>query len=133
MRNSNFLPDAKSWLEFARYDWKTAEWEFKGKIYTSSCYACQQTAEKALKALLLAKGETVPKVHSLDRLISELKKIKVDVSEIEEEARSLDKYYISCRYPGQYGGPEGLYNIDDAKNSLIFATKILKFVRQQIP
>lgn len=131
-RYNDFSADVKTWLDFADYDLKTAIWELEGKIYTSCCYACQQAAEKALKALILAKGKVAPKVHSLDRLVSELKNIGVDASEIEEDTQLLDKYYISTRYPGQYGGPEGLYNKVDAKSAVVSAEKILNFVRQEI-
>jgi len=130
-RDNDFSADVKTWLDFADYDLKTAKWELEGKIYTSCCYSCQQAAEKALKALILAKGKVAPKVHSLDRLVSELKNIGVNTSEIEEEALLLDKYYISARYPGQYGGPEGLYGDVDAKLAVASAEKILKFVRQE--
>jgi len=54
-KNLDYSADVKTWLEFAAYDLKSAIWQSKGKIYTSSCYACQQAAEKALKALILAK------------------------------------------------------------------------------
>lgn len=131
-KRADFSTDITTWLEFADYDLKTARWELKGKIYTSACYACQQAAEKALKALTLAKREIVPKVHSLDRLMSELKRIGVNVSEIEKEAQELDKYYIFTRYPGQYGGPEGLYDENDAKSAVASAEKILRFVRERI-
>lgn len=132
MNNNNFSDDTKSWLDFAEYDLKTAKWEFEGKIYTSCCYSCQQAAEKSLKAFLLFKNQIVPKVHSLDRLITEIKKLEIETIYIEEEALLLDKYYISSRYPGQYGGPEGLYNEDDAKTALKSAKEILDFVKKQV-
>ena len=130
--NLNFTSDAKSWLEFADYDLKTARWEVEGEIYTSACYSCQQAAEKALKALLLAKQGVIHKVHSLDFLISKLKVFQIDTLFIEDEARELDQYYITTRYPGQYGGPEGLYSEMDAKQAIAAAETILKFVKQQI-
>ena len=132
-KQADFSTDAVTWFDFANYDLKTAKWNLKGKIYTSSCYASQQAAEKALKSLVLAQGKVVPKAHSLDRLISELKNINIDVSEIETEAQRLDKYYISTRYPGQYGGPEGLYDEGDAQSATDAADKILNFVQKKIP
>lgn len=132
MKKDNFSADAKTWFEFAEYDLKTAQWNLKGKIYTSVCYTCQQSAEKAIKALILASGKVAPKIHSLDRLINELKSLKIDTSGIENEALELDKYYITTRYPGQYGGPEGLYNEKDAQLALDAAEAILKFVKEKI-
>lgn len=128
----DFSADVDVWLEFADYDFKTAKWDLKGEIFTSACYASQQAAEKALKALIFTKGKTAPKVHSLDRLISELKRLKTETGEIEEDAQLLDKYYISTRYPGQYGGPEGLYNEKDAIAAISSAENILEFVHKQI-
>lgn len=128
----DFSTDVAVWLEFADYDLKAAKWDLKGKIYTSTCYACQQAAEKALKALILAKEMVIPKVHSLDRLISEIKELERDTLEIEEKAQELDKYYISTRYPGQYGGPEGLYDESDAKSAVAAAEKVLEFVKKKI-
>lgn len=89
-------------------------------------------AEKAIKALLLTKGKPPPKLHSLDHLLGVLKKIKVPVSSIKNAARKLDEYYITTRYPGQYGGPEGLYGKTDAKNAVTAAEKILHFIRRQM-
>lgn len=132
MKKNNFLKDVQVWLDFAAYDLKSAKWQYKGKIYTSSCYACQQTAEKALKALILSFGKVTPKVHSLDRLITTLKHLGTDISSIEKAAKELDKYYISTRYPGQYGGPEGLYDEKDAQSAISAAENILQFVKKKI-
>lgn len=133
MKNiTNFSADSATWFNFAVYDLKAAKWDLKGEIYTSSCYASQQAAEKGLKALLLSKGKVIPKVHSLDRLISELNKAGVKTSDIKKPAQVLDKYYISTRYPGQFGGPEGLYDKDDAKSAISAAEEILNTVKKQI-
>lgn len=132
MKKSDFKNDVKIWIEFAEYDLKSAKWQIEGKIYTSACYVSQQVAEKAFKALLLKHGKIPPKIHSLDRLTSILKRIKIDMSEIESMARELDKYYITTRYPGQYGGPEGLYGEKDAIKAINAAEKILKFVKNRL-
>ena len=131
-KKTDFSTDVNTWLDFADYDFKTAKWNLEGKIYTSSCYASQQAAEKSLKALILAKGKVVPKVHSLDRLISEIRNNGINTDQIDNEAQELDKYYISTRYPGQYGGPEGLYDEKDAQSATSASEKILTFVREKI-
>lgn len=94
-KKTDFSSDVATWLEFADYDLKTAKWNLEGKIFTSACYASQQAAEKALKALILTNEKVIPKVHSLDRLMSELKILGLGISNIEKEAQELDKYYIS--------------------------------------
>lgn len=131
-KSNLYAADVQSWLDFANYDLKTAKWNLTGKIYTSSCHASQQVAEKALKALILAKGAVIPKIHRLDRLISILKDLSVKTAQIEREAQELDQFYISTRYPGQYGGPEGLYDKHDAQSAIQAAEKILQFVQETI-
>ncbi len=132
MKKINFTSDVKTWLAFAEYDLKSAKWQQEGKIYVSSCYASQQAAEKALKALLLEHGNIPPKIHSLDGLATVLKTLKIDISEIESDARELDIYYITTRYPGQYGGPEGLYSREDATKAIRSAENILTFVKSRL-
>ncbi len=132
MKKDNFKSDVKTWLAFAEYDLKSAKWQREGKIYVSACYASQQAAEKAFKALLLENGKIPPKIHSLDRLVTVLKTIKINISEIESDARELDTYYITTRYPGQYGGPEGLYGQVDATKAITSAENILTFVKNRL-
>lgn len=134
MRKSrnDYLADVQTWLEFAEYDLKTAKWSLEGNLFTSTCYCSQQAAEKALKALTLAKGHFVPKIHSLDRLISELHKFQVGTAIIKEDALRLDAFYISSRYPGEYGGPVGLYDKKDAEKAIKSAKEIIEFVKKHI-
>lgn len=132
MKKTDFSADANSWLEFAAYDLKSALWQLKGEIYTSACFAAQQAAEKSLKALILSRGKVVPKVHSLDYLFSILRRLKIVVAPIEQEALELDKYYITTRYPGQYGGPEDLYTRNDAQVAVENAQAIIDFAEKNI-
>ena len=124
--------DILIWLDFALYDLKSATWQLEGTFYTSACFAAQQSAEKALKAFILYNGIRLPKSHSLDRLLSILKEQNIDVSFIETPAKTLDIYYITTRYPGQYGGPEGLYDKTDAKEAIKSAQAILTNVQTHI-
>lgn len=121
-----YLHDIKLWLEFAKYDLKSAKWQHKGKIYTSACYASQQSAEKSLKSLSLFENSQIPKIHSLQDILRTI--TKTNTSDIQTDARNLEKYYISTRYPGEYGGPEGLYNQQDSKKAIKSAESILSFV-----
>jgi len=126
--NHKFEHDIKIWLDFAKYDFKSAKWQYKGKFYTSTCYACQQSAEKSLKALALFTTDKIPHIHSLQDLIKIIKQ-KLDISSIEDDAKELDKYYITTRYPGEYGGPDGLYGPKDAQSAIKSAHNILSFVQ----
>jgi len=91
----------------------------------------QQSAEKAMKACLYAKGERIVIGHSL---FDFCEKIKTDVSEFSEiikVCRRLDRYYIPTRYPsGLPGGiPFQYFTEEDIKNALNDTEKVVNFCR----
>ncbi|MBI3588414.1 HEPN domain-containing protein [Candidatus Micrarchaeota archaeon] len=60
-------------------------------FYPQACFHCQQSVEKGLKALLLKKSNSFPKIHSLRELadaagvLSELKEL-IAVIEVDHTA-----------------------------------------------
>ncbi len=65
----------------------------------SLCYHAQQCAEKALKAVLVARGVPAPKTHSIGLLLDLLSE-QMTVPEEVEETAVLTDYAVLCRYPG---------------------------------
>ena len=66
------------------------------------CYHCQQTAEKAIKALYLFAGITggIPKKHDLPFLLQQLSGRLSVADSVLNAAIELDPYGIIVRYPG---------------------------------
>lgn len=64
------MDKAKLWITQAEEDLLWAEASLREKILRGTCFAAQQSAEKALKAFLLSKNITTPKIHDLVTLIS---------------------------------------------------------------
>jgi len=61
----------KNWIALAEYDFETAKAMMKSGRYLYVAFTCQQTIEKALKALYVKeKEETPPYTHNLIRLLS---------------------------------------------------------------
>ncbi len=60
--------DAERWLRQAKEDLRAAQYNFYGKKYKVAAFLCQQSAEKALKALLIKKTNEFPKIHDLMKL-----------------------------------------------------------------
>jgi HEPN domain-containing protein len=61
---------ARAWLLKADSDLANAELCLAaGKALDTACFHCQQAAEKALKAYLIAKNVEFPFVHDLKRLL----------------------------------------------------------------
>jgi HEPN domain-containing protein len=64
------------------------------------CYQAQQAAEKALKAVYLAKGGRFPFSHNLDLLLQGLEDMGLEIPEAVDTASRLTRYAVETRYPG---------------------------------
>jgi HEPN domain-containing protein len=91
------------WLLQARQDLDDADYNLKGKRYHLVCFLSQQAGEKALKALLYAKGEEIVLGHSVAKLLKSAIRYDTGLAAIKDTA-GLDKYYIPTRYPNGLPG-----------------------------
>jgi len=96
-----------------------------------ACFAAQQAAEKAVKALHLHLGQEAWG-HVVARLLTELP-AAVDRS-LVEKAKVLDNFYVGTRYPN--GHPEGPpfehYGEIQSGEAIRYASEILAYVRIQV-
>lgn len=122
MRNKKF---AIEWLKRAEGNFIRAK---KGKtskkeFYEDFCYDCQQTAEKALKAILISENIVFEKTHSIGRLFELIETAGIKIPAIVQEADELTIFASDTRYPGDYA-PVGII---EYKQALKSAGKVLKF------
>lgn len=122
---------SKDWFAQAERDLEQAESSRREDRHEWACFAAQQSAEKAVKALHLhLKQEAWG--HVVTRLLREL---PVTVPEmLLEKAKVLDGYYIPTRYAN--GHPEGApfehYGKLHSREALKHAREILAFVRSEM-
>src|SRR3990170_3235095 len=93
---------ASDWLAQAERDLRHAEGSRKAEEHEWACFAAQQAAEKAVKALHLARGQEAWG-HVVARLLGELP--VAPPRDLIEKAKVLDNLYVPTRYPN--GHPEG--------------------------
>jgi HEPN domain-containing protein len=90
--------DIKAWLDASRYDLVTARALQKSRRYVYVLFLCQQSLEKLLKALVMARTkEFPPRTHNLVRF-GELTALQFSQEERELLER-LSLYYLQNRYP----------------------------------
>jgi HEPN domain-containing protein len=123
------------WFHQAEADLEHAESSAREGDYEWSCFAAQQAAEKALKALYYSlHGD--PWGHSLLVLIRGLPAAVASrlPEELHDSAKALDKHYIQTRYPNGFeaGAPTDYYTKKDAEESIAHAKSILEFSRAEI-
>jgi len=111
-----------------------AETLARAGMFEGAAFHAQQGAEKALKALLLAKGSLWPRTPSSIALIEVLRHAGVSVpSELDTLARKLDAHYIESRYPNAAGcPPERFYDKTIAAEAIQAQAAILSFVEANL-
>lgn len=92
------------WLRKAQSDLLFAEAslrEFSG-FYSQICILCHDSAEKYLKAFLIANGTRPDRVHDLMALLHECLKIDASLDLLDMACSNLNDYYIPLKYPSHY-------------------------------
>ncbi len=117
----------KEWLDLAEMDYGVATHLFENylpKPLEIICYHCQQGAEKAVKAIIIAKdvqGEGgVPKSHDLSFLLGQIKKYVQIEEKYYDYADTLAPYGVTIRYPSELFLEER-----HAKEMLIWAKEVV--------
>lgn len=127
--------EAGRWLSQAKADLKAAQASRQAGSFEWSCFQCQQSGEKALKAVWMAAGYD-PWGHSLIRLVDEYPdpSRRSDLRGCLEQARLLDKLYIPTRYPNGLPDltPSEVYAEPDAAAALQAAERILRTAQRML-
>ena len=123
---------SRDWFAQAERDLEHAEASRESGRHEWACFAAQQAAEKATKALHLHLGQEAWG-HVVARLLAEL-----PVGDLPEglidRAKVLDNFYIPTRYAN--GHPEGApfehYGPLQSKEAIRHAGAVLGFVRARL-
>jgi HEPN domain-containing protein len=94
------LEDAREWISRARSDLTLARAKPEGVYLEDLCFHAQQSAEKAIKALLIWHGIKFPYVHDLAALLTLLEKATSDLPDSIRQAERLTQFAVEMRYPG---------------------------------
>lgn len=119
------MKEYKEWLEQAKKDLAGAEYNIKGNYPEIGAFLLQQSAEKALKAVLIKEQKKLVKTHDL---VNISKLIEVP-EEIKNCCNELNPAYMFSRYPDV----EGKMNLkDEIKNLIKCAESILEWAEKRL-
>lgn len=119
---------SRDWFAQALRDLESARWQAEGGFFEWACFAAQQAAEKAIKAVYQKLGAEAWG-HSVLNLLEGLREqVEVDHA-IFECARLLDRFYTPTRYPDLWasGSPKEFYTREDAADAIRCAEEIIRF------
>ena len=100
MKNKKFVLE---WIKRAKSNLERAK---AGQVSTDIlfedlCFDCQQSVEKALKALLISYDIDFPRTHSIGRLLELVSTTGIETPKIILQAVELTEYAVNTRYPGE--------------------------------
>jgi HEPN domain-containing protein len=94
----------REWVRKAEADYLLAAEIARGTkpFHDQLCFHCQQSAEKFLKALCEEAGQSPPKTHDLDYLLSWLRVRYPSLRSVRRGLLFLTDFAIDTRYPGNF-------------------------------
>jgi HEPN domain-containing protein len=124
---------ARDWFNQALRDLAQAEDSRRADRHEWACFAAQQAAEKAAKALHLHLGQEAWG-HVVAKLLTELPESVQAPSMLIEKGRVLDNFYIPSRYPNGHpqGAPFEHYGSLQSGEAIRYANEIIEFVRAKM-
>ncbi|MBN1307700.1 MAG: HEPN domain-containing protein [Chitinispirillaceae bacterium] len=124
----------EDWMRQANKDYRHAERSMEQNDFEWACFAAQQAAEKALKALLLSLHADFWG-HSLLKMLKSLPEGHSASEALLHHAVDLDKVYIPARYPDSFdaGSPMDFFSEHDARDALLSAKELISYAKNAIP
>lgn len=122
---------SKDWLAQASRDLEQARSSQGEERHEWACFASQQSAEKAVKALHLALGQEAWG-HVVARLLLDLP--FAPPADLVEKAKVLDNFYMPTRYANGHpaGAPFEHYGSIQSEEAIRYAREILEFVSSEM-
>jgi len=112
----------KVWLEQAQWDIESAKVSKENGFYEWATFQCQQSAEKALKAVLVHAGWKAPRIHKLAVLYNMTRRANEKLRHLYIEYRDLEAFTFLARYPflvpGENASPHNFITKEDAEQCL---------------
>jgi HEPN domain-containing protein len=128
------LAEGRRWLRQAQSDLADARALVQHGSAATACFLAQQSAEKALKAVLYALGADLAVGHSVRTLCGEVTShIPAAVGRCGDWG-SLDVYYIPTRYPDALpdGVPSEVFTTRQATDAIALAAQVLAFAGEHL-
>ena len=96
------LDEVKEWLLIAEDDLTSAQilLNHEPPGLRATCFLCQQTVEKMLKAFLVWKSESFEKTHDISHLLDLCEIRGLEIAFLRDKAEILTSYAVEVRYPG---------------------------------
>ena len=126
--------DARRWLDQAEDDLRWARHLAGAGAHNIACFLSQQSAEKALKALLFHLGEELVIGHAVQGLCQKAATLIPELAPRCPHWAFLDGFYLTTRYPDALPGgiPARAYDQDAAQMAVGLAQEVIDYVKGRV-
>ncbi len=120
----------QEWLAKADEDFGFAHSVFKDSLYYAQiCFHFHQSAEKYLKAYIIAFDLDFQKIHDLPVLLNVCLRREAGLKFILDDCKFLNRYYIEARYPVHWPAS---YDKDEALKAKMAAEHIREAIKNSL-
>lgn len=125
------VADTKAWLIRAATDLRAAAADLAANppILEDLLFHCQQSIEKAMKALLAWHDEPFGKTHNLEALGEPCVRLDPTLGPVVDRAAPLTEYAWKYRYPGDHASPTR----EEAEQALAIARESFAAIVARLP
>jgi len=119
--------NALRWLRQAEHDLQVAAKLLQGGDYSDAAFHSEQSAQKALKSVLISQGSRYVTIHSVGELAKQAAALEAAFLPLVDQAKRLDRHYIASRYPDalpEPAIPAESYVLSEAEDALRIARTI---------
>jgi len=129
------LRNALRWLRQAEYDLTQADRLLKDGVFSYAAFFAEQSAQKSLKAFLLARGLRFVAIHSVGELARQAAGLDSRFAPLVAQGQRLDRHYLTTRYPDalpEPAIPAEAYIREDAEDALAAVQALFKTAKGAI-
>lgn len=121
----------REWLDKAQEDFEFAKLNLEGRksFYAHVCFHFQQSAEKHLKAFIIARELRFRKIHDLDLLRKICQEADSSFEQLKEDCQFLNTYYVESRYPVHW---PARFTLQEAQRACEAAERVRRLVREKL-
>jgi len=119
------------WITKADEDFEFARINFEEEkpFFSQICFHFNQSAEKYLKAYIIANKLGFRKIHNLPLLLKQCRSIDLSFNQLSEDCENLDTFYIEARYPVTWPVD---FSKNEANRAYRSAENIRNFVKKKL-
>ena len=125
----NALGNAERWIRQAEYDLEQARRLRDEGVYSYAAFFAEQSAQKSLKAFLIARGMRFVPIHSVGELAKEAAALETRFAPLIDSGKRLDRHYLISRYPDALPAPAipaEAYVREDAEEAVAAAMTVFE-------